>query len=319
MGILMLPSFKNSSRRFGVELEYNAFDGESRSRADNDLPKGIYSVASYLQQVLLKTIDVTKWQYTHDNKRWAIKPDSSCGIEVCSPPMRGKNGIAEIKKVVTTLSSHPNVKADSRCSLHVHVEIADFTENQIVSLLRNWVRFEPVFFILCNPGRWLNQYCIPVGLFSEFDSRQNFFYSNIMHRFSEYKYYSVNLFHYGKGRKKTIEFRTMGSEGCLNPEDAENWLKILLCFVDFCGHQAGFPSANLSYGDPSELFEFLHLNKYFVKDNEILYWIIEKLSCVVDKSDNDYYIGSRYFWESYLKINQAEFKTIIERLEKMLS
>ena len=56
----MQPSLKTCSRRFGVELEYNAFDGVSRSRDENDLPLGIYEVGRKLQENLKKCVEITK-------------------------------------------------------------------------------------------------------------------------------------------------------------------------------------------------------------------------------------------------------------------
>lgn len=310
----MLPTYKTSSRRFGVEIEYNAYDGESRSRGENDLPVGIYSVANIIRKFLNKSVDVTKWQYTHNNIRWAVKPDSSCGIEVCSPPLRGMSGINQIREVIEALTQKSDTKADYRCSFHIHVEIADLTENQIVLLMRNWIRFELFFFLLCNPFRWLNQYCIPVGFFNGFDSKQNYFFSNLLHKFSEYKYFSVNLYHYGKGKKKTIEFRVMGNEACMNPDDAENWCKLMLCFVDTCSNYAGMSQTNLEYGDLDEALEFLQLSHYF-ESNEMFFWMIEKLSNLIDKTDFEAYSRTKYFWQSFIETSQEEIKDLVEKLE----
>jgi hypothetical protein len=119
----MQPSLKTCSRRFGVELEYNAFDGVSRSRDENDLPLGIYEVGRKLQENLKKCVEITKWQYTNNNNKWHCKPDSSCGIEVCSPPVRGLGGLEKVGNVVDKIAAKGNILSDNRCSLHVHVEI----------------------------------------------------------------------------------------------------------------------------------------------------------------------------------------------------
>ena len=119
--------FSLSNRRFGVELEYNAFDGENRSKSTNDLPEGIYTIANYLSQGIGKNVEVNKWSYTNNNSKWVIKPDSSCGIEVCSPPVRGLDGCNHLRDAIQQINTCEKINADQRCSMHVHVEIEDYS------------------------------------------------------------------------------------------------------------------------------------------------------------------------------------------------
>lgn len=314
----MQSSLKTCSRRFGVELEYNAFDGISRSKDENDLPSGIYEVGRKLQENLKKCVEITKWQYTNNNKSWHVKPDSSCGLEVCSPPAIPKIGLAELQNVVETLSSIEKLKSDYRCSFHVHVEIADFTEKQIVHLIRRWINFELFFFFITNPMRWLNQYCVPIGFSADIKGEQIYHYNSILHKFSESKYYAVNLYHYAKNKKKTIEFRIMGSEACVNSDDAINWCKLLLCFVERCRRHEGLHETTFEYERVEKFLDFLKLEEWCKEDLEFIQWLIYRLNSVIDISNLSGYDASNSFWKCLLKHNLNGLKSCVEKLESYL-
>ena len=121
-------SFKDYYRRFGVEIEINATDGRSRPPGEK-LPEGIFYVSQMLASNLNCRVDVAKWHHTHHNQSWIVKPDSSCGMEICSPVSKGTSGLEVICNVVDLLKLDPIVQADERCSLHVHVEVSDLSSD----------------------------------------------------------------------------------------------------------------------------------------------------------------------------------------------
>lgn len=312
---MSVDTFTKCSRRFGVEIEYNSFDKESRSRSDNDLPLGIYEIANCISNTIGESVEVNKWHYTNNNSLWEVKPDSSCGIEVCSPPLRGVSGINEIVHVIENLSTYKNVYADQRCSLHVHVDIEDFTHEQVLNLFEKWVNFEIFFILMTKPNRWLNQYCIPIGFSKEFDSEIYYGFDECTRKLSSYKYYAINLFHYVKNKRKTIEFRCMGNESCMDSDEAKNWCKLLLCFVERCKEFLGNKDfAKLQYMSLTDAMNFLNISEYF-NDNEILFWIIEKLSDAL--SDRCFLTNENfsYYWEAIINKNKIEINNIIDLLE----
>jgi hypothetical protein len=313
----MNTTIKNSSRRFGCEIELNSYDGNSRSRGLNDLPTGIYETANLIKNLVGNSVDITKWQYTHNNERWAIKPDSSCGLEVCSPPFSGINGVQAIASVVDGITKNNTNKADKRCSFHAHVEIADFSQRQIVFLIKKWVAYELFFFLMTQPYRWLNQYCLPVGFFCDFDSETIYNNNNLLVKLGQYKYFSINLFHYMKNKKKTIEFRIMGNEACISGEDSANWCKLLLCFVDKCSNYVGLTETKLEYESFADCIDFLSLNKYFA-DDEIIMWIISKLNNVIEYEKKIRYDPKKFFWDSVIISKKQEIENCILMLEKFL-
>jgi hypothetical protein len=63
----------NSDRRFGVELEFNAFDKLSRTQNANNLPNGIWFFGNVISETLKTDVEINKWHNTHNNKKWIIK------------------------------------------------------------------------------------------------------------------------------------------------------------------------------------------------------------------------------------------------------
>jgi hypothetical protein len=310
-------TFGKSGRRFGIELEYNAFDNLNRSVSENDLPYGIYFHAEQIKKALRRNVEVNKWHYTNNNSNWVLKPDASCGLEVCSPPLCGEMGINEIKKVVESLLKSGKANADLRCSFHVHVEIADFNLNDLVNLFKLWSSHELFFYFLTTPFRWLNQYCQPIGFsiprLDEVDIR----ISDVLEILGDYKYYAINLYHYKKGRKKTVEFRIMGNEACMDPEIAAIWCRLMVCFVDTVKN-IGSVQGSIEYRNLTETLECLNLQKYFGQ-KDIQAWMIERFSRLMDYSHLfDKCKHKRYIWEHMIISLQNQFHEVVKKLEEQL-
>lgn len=312
-------TFETNSRRFGVEIEYNSFDKMSRTLGD--LPAGIHSYANVIANALKCRVNVDKYHLTSNNKDWVLKPDSSCGIEVCSPPLRGVYGLKSIYNAIKALTEK-NISADKRCSLHVHIEIADFEDQDIINLLSAWTSHELFFFFLTNIDRWMNPYCQPMGFYVDFSCFSNkMTKENVLDLFGNYKYSAINLGHYKnqKSNKKTIEFRIMGNEGCLCPDTAVIWCKILLCFVDNVKNMDGIID-NIEYKNVTETLEFLNLQNYFKNKQEIQCWLIERFSRLIDNEklfDND--SSKIYIWQELVGVLQKDFKVMIDKLEEQLT
>jgi len=304
--------FDRCNRRFGVELEYNALDNNSRSKDKNNLPVGIFSYSNSIAKKIGKSVDVNGWQYTNNNNAWVVKPDSSCGLEVCSPPMVASEAIHQLKDVVDGLNDSKFARSDGRCSFHVHVEIEDLSENQVWNLFLNWVRNELFFYLLTNNDRWLNHYCQPIGFSAIFDKHEALTYSNMLRRLSEYKYYAINLYHYKKKRKKTMEFRIMGNNACINSIDAVNWCKILICFVERAKDISMEKwIKSMSYANFPETISFMDFDGFF-NDKNICGWIAEKLK-LAQKADG---LGVKNpVWEKIIEFSKDDIDHSINILE----
>lgn len=308
------------SRRFGVELEYNAFDKLSRSIGQNDLPMGIYFYAEEIRKKLKCFVDVTKWHYTNGNENWVLKPDASCGLEVCSPVVSGNEGLITIYEAVEALAASKKTSSDERCSLHVHVEIEDYEIRDIVNLFRYWVKNELFFYMLTSPKRWLNSYCQPIGFSYPVETLEKVKFQDIFDLLGSYKYFAINLFHYKKGKRKTVEFRIMGNKACLDPLEAQIWCRLLLCFVHRVRERNfdTFENQTLYYAKPKETLRFLNLPE-FTQNQELVMWIIEKFSYLIDnKTLFDKNFSKRYIWEEIISNSQEDFTSAINFLEGIL-
>jgi hypothetical protein len=266
-----LPLAFNYDRRFGVEIEVNALDGRdfvAYPLHSGELPKGIEYIASLLQENLGKSVSINKWHYTHNNDVWVLKPDSSCGIEICSPVSKRWAGLKEICKVIELLKNNPTIKADSHCSLHVHVEVADLHSNVLNRVLAYWMKCEPVFLDAVPDNRKLNRYCQCIGETDMFSLKDNM--ENICQKLGNQKYLTINTYHMCKGKRKTIEFRIIGNEGCKNPYLVKNWVRLLIHFVEMASSQqmpAPFEKGNrwssFCWLDLEDVFELLKFDGKF--------------------------------------------------------
>jgi hypothetical protein len=97
----LTPLSWTTDRRYGIEMELNAFDGRNRPENKNDLPQGIDVVGEVVKERLDTSVSVTHWHHTHNNDNWVIKPDSSCGMEVCSPILKGWRGLESVVQCIS--------------------------------------------------------------------------------------------------------------------------------------------------------------------------------------------------------------------------
>lgn len=277
----------NPSRRFGVELEVNAFDG--LDRPVTGLPEGI----GYIGNLVAKTCDqptyICDWGYnsTNNNLTWVIKPDGSCGMEICSPVMKGLLGIEEMKKVVGALGKDTNVISDERCSFHVHVEVADCNDVQLATILAYWIKSELVFVDSVPPSRKKNRYSQLIAVSDFLEHNSSFSPEKLICILGRTKYNTINTYHMNKGRRKTIEFRIMEGTACIDPLLAENWTKLILHFVDRAKLQdppgpyvIGDQWSSFALLDPFDVFEFLGFNGGYDLSNDLRQvkkWFLKRL------------------------------------------
>lgn len=257
-------------RRFGVEIEVNALDGRSRPVVEGDQPDGIHLVANVVAQRLSTRVEIHEWASVkfHTNNVWMLKLDGSCGMEVCSPVLKGLVGINEVSQVADALDSSPDVKADQRCSLHVHVEVADLSTEDVATILAHWVKCEYSMLLAMPDGRKRNRYCQVIGMSDIFCAENMATPQMILNRLGSYKYYTANVFHLTRGSRPTVEFRIADHLACTNPSYIRNWIKLLIHFVEVCV-EAGYPEqyrpgdseTGLLWRKPADMFKFLRFDR----------------------------------------------------------
>lgn len=293
----------NYTRRFGVEIEINSFDSRNRP-ASNDhgaIPDGIYYVGNLLQEHVSDRVVVQKWGLNHFNLAWIVKPDSSCGMEVCSPVLKGWTGLMSLCQVLRAFEQDPQIVSDPRCSLHVHVDVSDLSRLDLASILSWWLKFEAVFLDSVPYSRKLNQYCQFLGLKTIFNHEINFDADYLIKIFGEHKYNTLNTYHYLNKNRKTIEFRIMDHKCCKDPWMAKNWVRMVLHFVECCvkkGCPLPFieknPWSGYCWLDPVDLFHFLN---FFDSDispavEQVREWFLSRLKKNI-KSESKFGVFSK--------------------------
>lgn len=273
------------ARRFGLEIELNALDGRDFKKQPlqkGELPEGSEYIGIKITELLGKPVDICRWHHTHDNAVWVIKPDSSCGLEVCSPVSKGWVGLKEICQVVELFRTDPRIKADARCSLHVHVDVSDMCQKQtdrggnpifggriqptdaLGTVLAYWVKCEPVFLDSVPAPRKRNRYCQCIGMCDVFDHEAVYSPQDIIQRLGQQKYFTINTFHLVQHKRTAIEFRIVENEGCRDPYLVKNWVRLLVHFIEVAKrhpfprpYEKGDRWSSLLWLDPEDVMTLL--------------------------------------------------------------
>src|SRR3954471_24683945 len=117
MSKIIQPLCYESARRFGIEYEVLAFDGKSRADGGGQ-PVGIQIIAMVVHKAVpLDQVDLKGYEHTDNNTAFVVKPDSSCGVEVCTPILKGYDGLTRAVKVADAFRKDEQIKVDQRCSL----------------------------------------------------------------------------------------------------------------------------------------------------------------------------------------------------------
>lgn len=299
-----------STRRFGVEIELNSFDNRDFKAVPlkrGEKPEGIEAIALLINSVANEEVEIKRYHPTNDNMIWVVKTDSSCGIEVCSPITKGNYGIDKICKVIKDFKKDSRVQADERCSFHIHFDISDCTITEVASILLFWVKSEHLFIDSVPIDRKKNRYCQPVCFSNLFTTNSSMEIVNILNNLGKSKYYSINAYHYfsslmttssiTKSEKKTIEFRLMGNEGCVNPIVAGRWIKLLAYFLEVARNIVVVEEGYVRNQNPSnyswyDLDEFMQQMKFYDNLSEemikIRNWFLARMYVNIGREDKPF-------------------------------
>lgn len=241
------------TRKFGVELEVSP-----------DIHK--QDIAMYLKEYELyrgtnREVRVTDgergWKSTNLNDYWHVKFDSTCG-PLGKPHDFGWEVASFIGSTAADLNTigdasqwlaKRNIKTNHNCGYHVHVDVSDFTPEQMGLLLARWLKIEFCVMASCPIRRLNNPYCqllnlrrIMQGVEYDPSALKQFWNEMAPQNLNEHdnpdKRYTVNTIGYRIGQtisdhpRKTVEFRF--PEGSLDKDHVVNWVRFLLCFVDAC-------------------------------------------------------------------------------------
>lgn len=150
-------------------------------------------------------------------KGWTIKGDGSLrnhGYEFVSEPTAIKNLptlLGDWDKVLSSSMLTDRIEDCPRASVHVHVNVRDYTYNQLMNILVAYTLLEGVLVAYCGKYRFGNLFALRIP-----EASSNF--RSVLSRVKEYAPFKMNSDHrYGAlnlcsvGRFGTIEFRSLGS------------------------------------------------------------------------------------------------------------
>lgn len=280
------------NRRFGIEIELNSLDGDlARPKYNDKMPEGSRLLASLVRKATREGVEIMDWDYTNNNDCWIIKPDMSCGIELCSPILKDGWGMDRLLWVIDAIRES-KLNADDRCSLHIHVNVGDFVSfphgwlesKELTSVVCHWIKCEPVFLDAMPPKRKINTYCPAIGMTDlvQHDTRCD---NRVVDRLSHIKYYTINMYHMRQGRRPTIEFRIADNEACIDPVYARNWIRLILHFVEMTKYllplrryRQGDSDSGLVWLDPLRVFQLLGFDRPLDCElMEVRGWFLERI------------------------------------------
>ena len=176
--------------------------------------------------------------YNHDTRPYyKLVSDSSIqgadGIECVSPVLEGNNnGFDSLKRCCLTLNE-AEAKVNRSTGLHVHIGVANLTDNWFINIFKNYQRLERVIdsFMAVSRRRNNNRFC------KSLDGCNFGFACNTIadvQRILTSRYFKVNPM--SINRHGTIEFRQ--HQGTTDYEKISNWVR-------FCSKLVAYSKTNV--------------------------------------------------------------------------
>lgn len=203
--------------KIGVEIE---LFGVNYKTLIDELRNGGIQVAPY--QGYTHTV-MEQWKVTTDASVTSKGTGLGNGLELVSPILYGEKGLNELNKVCEILN-RIGAKVDRTCGLHIHFDIADFTVENVKSLLCYWAQNKSLINGILPKSRRRNAYCgnITSSDIASIVNEDVNSISEIAIRLGT-RYKVINLRSYIK--YGTIEFRQ--HSGTIDYEKIENWIIML--------------------------------------------------------------------------------------------
>jgi hypothetical protein len=176
-------------------------------------------------------------------KGWEIKHDGSLenGIELS--PENGnhlyynEDSLMQIKEVLALIRVYRG-KAKSTCGLHIHINVRNLSDKQILTIIKEWVakqKFIVKRFIVSKERLENTCKLLPKNELHKLTEKEiHSFRNNLRTSFRTYgyvdeKYYSLNASHLPKHDYQTIEFRLFS--GTVNYREIKEVIYFVLNFI----------------------------------------------------------------------------------------
>lgn len=230
--------------RFGVEIELDSLDGRDfsdRPLSPGEMPAGSDLVAGIVSGLGLE-VQTHGWKHNHNNSVWVCKPDSSCGMELCSPVL-DESRLNEVVLVLDALAARSEVTSGPNCALHVHVDVSSMisgvpeSSESLCAVLAWWVKCEAVMLDSVPSRRRNSRFCRCIGFSDLFGHDERVVPCMSVSKLRD-KYLTLNTHHLVARKRNSIEFRIL--EGTKDSSLCESWVGFVLNFVSRAA-AAGMP------------------------------------------------------------------------------
>lgn len=232
----------NFTRKFGIEYEFTNSSGS------------LGRMAEVVREATSQNAEVRCYEHTRNNyDTWVCKTDSSCGTELVSPILKGPRDLKIVAEVLPSLQNNSFHIAET-CGQHVHVEIADFTNEQAGILAAYWMKIER-FILNGTPNhRRNNHFCSLLTHYnSNVDPNRRYTPADVLSCMTRGRN-AINFGNWNVGRG-TVEFRF--GEMTFDPEVIKNRVRFLIWLVEMCKILP--PPQNLKWMTPKEALSIFNL------------------------------------------------------------
>lgn len=181
---------------------------------------------------------------SHLHPLWSVTTDGSLrngGVELITNGGLGGERLYAAFERVASLLERINYDASWRCSTHMHINMRDFTVNQVARFMMVYAACEPVIFAHCGAFRYSSNFCVPLADSLPFHKKLiarmwDDVISTRLAASATVKYTAMNfqpLFGDGRGRPAlgTVEFR--GGRPMTTVDDFVLQANLLLSIKEF--------------------------------------------------------------------------------------
>lgn len=215
----------NTERTFGVEIEFF-----------NATPQAV------IAEMERRGIAVKFEGYNHTTRRhWKIVTDVSVtgvgtgvgrGLEIVSPPLKGWEGIEELRQILEGLET-VGARVDKSCGLHIHHDAKDFVGKDFANLYVMYYKFEKFFDAMVPVSRRgnTNHYCKSISREQIEVLAKATTIADVQAVFPDPsfdRYYKLNFCSFF--RHGTVEFRQHG--GTIDFDKISNWIILTQAIVE---------------------------------------------------------------------------------------
>lgn len=149
------------------------------------------------------------------------------GVEFVSVPIKVCYLEQELERLKKSLISYD---VSSRCSVHIHLNVRDFTQEELYRFMLLYLIFEKSLFNFSG-NRWKNNFCTPLRSYPKKVLETLYkLKKEGLQTCTWYKYFSFNISPIWGGESEkaigTVEFRHM--EGTLDIERIINWINLIV-------------------------------------------------------------------------------------------